>query len=258
MPSVKFMTKYLEILDDQSELVKRAIKIVTGRIEEAIAKRGICTIALAGGSTPKPLYEKLAAHQLPWENIHIFWGDERYVPADHPDSNQRMARQAWLDRIEIPAANIHPIPTTIQDPQQDAAFYDQALRDFFQVSVGQMPVFDIILLGMGDDGHTASLFPRTDALEVSDRLVTVGNKDGEPRITFTVPLINAAHTIIFLIAGQSKQDALQKIFHEPVDGRDYPSKLIAPNQGVLWWLLDATAGDRLSPDEAIYPVKVSR
>lgn len=249
------MTKYLEILDDKSELVKRALRIVMGRMEEAIARRGICTIALAGGSTPKPLYEKLASQNLPWEKIHVFWGDERYVPADHPDSNEGMARQAWLNHIDIPVTNIHPMPTMAANPAVDAASYNEELRAFFKVADQSMPEFDIILLGMGDDGHTASLFPYTEALDVGDRLVTVGNKDGEPRITFTVPLINAAHNIIFLIAGASKQEPLNKIFHEEIDPKAYPSKLISPVQGALWWLLDAEAGDRLSPDEAIYKIK---
>lgn len=247
------MTKYLEILDDKTELIKRALRIVTGRIEEAIALRDTCTIALAGGSTPKPLYEKLAQQALPWEKIHIFWGDERYVPADHPDSNERMTREAWLNHVPIPESNIHPIPTAANTPQQDADNYNTTLRKFFGEIV--WPAFDIVLLGMGDDGHTASLFPHTEALAVGDRLVTVGEKQGEPRITLTVPLINAAHNIIFLVAGQNKQDALQKIFHSDADGLSYPSKLISPNQGVLWWLLDAAAGDRLVPDEMTYPVK---
>ncbi|MEB3224766.1 MAG: 6-phosphogluconolactonase [Synechococcus sp.] len=246
------MTKYLEILDDKSELIKRALRIVTGKIEEAIARRGICTIALAGGSTPKPLYEKLAQQNLPWEQIQIFWGDERYVPADHPDSNEKMAREAWLNHVPIPAANIHPMPTAASDPQQDADTYEATLKNFFGQDV--WPVFDIVLLGMGDDGHTASLFPHTAALTVGDRLVAVGKKQGEPRLTLTVPLINAAHNIIFLVAGQNKQEALQQIFHSNADGLSYPSKLISPSQGVLWWLLDAAAGDRLAPDEMTYPV----
>lgn len=242
------MTKFLEILGDKPELVKRALKIVLSRVEEAIAKRGRCTIALAGGSTPKPLYEKLAQQNLSWEKIHIFWGDERYVAPDHPDSNEKMAREAWLNHIDIPSENIHPMPTSANDPAADAATHNQELMDFFQVAPGQIPKFDIVLLGMGDDGHTASLFPFTPALDVGDRLVTVGEKQGEPRITFTIPLINAAQNILFLIAGTNKQEPLQKIFHEDIDPKAYPSKLITPDTGSLWWILDADAGAKLSPD----------
>lgn len=253
------MTKFLEILDDKSDLVKRALRIVVGCVEEAIAKRGRCTIALAGGSTPQPLYEQLASQSLPWEKIHIFWGDERYVPVEHPDSNQQMARRAWLDHVNIPTENIHPMPTLADNPQGDAEKHDQELRDFFQIPdlgpVQEMPQFDIILLGMGDDGHTASLFPNTEALEVGDRLITVGNKGNDPRLTFTVPLINAARNILFLVAGNNKQPALHQIFHETINPKDYPSKLIQPQYGRLWWLLDAEAGEQLSPDEAVYTLK---
>ncbi len=245
------MTKFLEILDDKSELVKRALKLSVGRIEEAIAKRGRCSIALAGGSTPKPLYEKLAAQNLDWNKVYVFWGDERYVPADHPDSNEKMAREAWLDKCPIPKTNILPIPTGA-DPATDAASYEQTLKSYFG---DQAAEFDLILLGMGDDGHTASLFPNTAALDVGDRLVTVGQKDADPRITLTIPAINAAHNIIFLVAGANKQNALQKVFHEDCDPKDYPSKFIQPNNGRLWWLLDAEAGAKLSPDGAIYAMK---
>ncbi|MGB2925491.1 MAG: 6-phosphogluconolactonase, partial [Limnothrix sp.] len=155
----------------------------------------------------------------------------------------------WLDRVDIPATNIHPMPTAAADPAQDAATHDQELKNFFSASSDQMPRFDIILLGMGDDGHTASLFPFTPALDVGDRLITVGEKQGEPRITFTVPFINAARNVIFLIAGANKQEALQKIFHSDADPKAYPTKLIAPDEGCLWWLLDAEAGAELSPDE---------
>ncbi|AFY37367.1 6-phosphogluconolactonase [[Leptolyngbya] sp. PCC 7376] len=246
------MTKFLEILDDKSELVKRALKISVNCIQEAIAKRGKCSIALAGGSTPKPLYEKLAAQNLDWNNIYIFWGDERYVPADHPDSNEKMAREAWLNQCPIPAQNIFPMPTGA-DPATDAATYEQTLQDFFgsQDNVG----FDLMFLGMGDDGHTASLFPQTAALDVGDRLVAVGQKQEDSRITLTLPTINASHNIIFLVAGANKQDALQQVFHEDCDPKDYPSKFIQPKEGRLWWLLDAAAGEKLSPDGAIYAMK---
>ena len=245
------MTKFLEILDDKSELVKRALNISVDRIEEAIAKRGRCSIALAGGSTPKPLYEKLAQQNLPWERIHIFWGDERYVPSDHPDSNEKMAREAWLNHCPIPADNIFPIPTST-DPATDAETYNSTLKTFFGDVESR---FDLILLGMGDDGHTASLFPGTAALKVGDRLVTVGQKDEGPRITLTIPAINAARNIVFLVAGANKQPALQQVFHGACDPQDYPSKFIQPEEGRLWWLLDAAAGAQLSPDGAIYAMK---
>lgn len=246
---MRAMKKIVEVLPDRKALIERSLAVVLSKIQATIAERGFSTIALAGGSTPKPLYEALATCDLPWEKIHVFWGDERYVSPDHPDSNQGMARTAWLDRVAIPAANIHPMPTGTGDPALDAQQYETELREFFNLSVGEFPSFDIILLGIGDDAHTASLFPYTDALQVRDRLVAVGNKDGQPRITLTVPLINAAHCVMFMVAGASKQAALAQIFAPTADERTYPARLIQP-QGELWWLLDAPAGENLQAQTA--------
>lgn len=234
------MSKFVEILPDQEALVARSLVIVLEKIIQAISDRGQCTIALAGGSTPKPLYSALAQENLPWDKIHVFWGDERYVPVDHPDSNQKMARQAWLDQVNFPPANIHGMPTDAGNPQIDADKYEAELRKLFKIETEDLPVFDIVLLGMGDDGHTASLFPYTEALTVTNRLITVGNKDGQPRLTFTVPLINQARSVLFLVAGANKQTALEQIFATQADALAYPSRLIQP-QGELYWLLDQAA-----------------
>lgn len=237
----KLMKKIVEVLANREELIDRSLGIVLSKIHAAIAERGVCTIAAAGGSTPEPLYRALCAQDLPWDKIHVFWGDERYVPPEHPDSNQKMARLAWLDRVNIPASNIHPMPTGAGDPAADASAHQIELQQFFKVSDGEFPAFDIILLGIGDDAHTASLFPGTAALQVRDALVTVGNKDGQPRITFTVPLINRARCVIFMVAGASKQPALAQIFAPAADEMTYPARLVQP-EGELWWLLDAAAG----------------
>ncbi|ACK73390.1 6-phosphogluconolactonase [Gloeothece citriformis PCC 7424] len=238
------MEKFVEILSDKQALVERSLTLVVEKIKTAISERGQCTLALAGGSTPKPLYEALSHQPLPWEKLQIFWGDERYVPPDHPDSNQGMARQAWLNHVPIPDSNIHPMPTEGNEPASDADKYEQELRQVFNVSGSEFPSFDVILLGMGDDGHTASLFPHTEALKVRDRCITVGNKDGQPRITFTAPLINQARCVMFLVAGASKQPALAQIFAPTASSEEYPSRLIQP-QGELWWLLDQAAGEIL-------------
>ncbi|MGH2412479.1 MAG: 6-phosphogluconolactonase [Microcystaceae cyanobacterium] len=236
------MKKWIEILPNKQALIERALMIVLEKIKAAIRERNQFTIALSGGSTPKPVYELISAQSIPWEKIQVFWGDERYVPPNHPDSNQRMARQAWLDRVDIPGANIQPMPTESNTPTVDAENYENELRQWFQVSPGAFPVFDLILLGMGDDGHTASLFPHTEALKVHDNLVTVGNKDGQPRLTFTAPLINQSRCVIFLVAGASKRPALAQVFAPSGDEMTYPSRLIQP-QGELWWLLDQEAGE---------------
>ncbi len=238
------MNKIVEVLPDKGSLLKRSLEVLLSKMQGAIQEHGQCAIALAGGGTPKPLYEALSTQDLPWEKVHVFWGDERYVPADHPDSNQGMARSAWLDKVDIPAANIHPMPTDGATPAADAEKHEAQLREFFGTAVGDFPQFDVILLGIGDDAHTASLFPHTDALQVKDRLVTVGNKDGQPRITFTAPLINHAHCVMFLVAGASKRPALAQIFAPDADALTYPARLIQP-QGELWWLLDESAGQEL-------------
>jgi 6-phosphogluconolactonase len=237
----------LKVLPDPNALSAYAVSVVIAVCQEAIAQRGRCTIALAGGSTPKPLYEKLAQQDLPWDKIHIFWGDERYVSAAHPDSNEGMARRAWLDRVPFPAANLHPMPTQAQDPAESAQQYDAHLRAFFGEQ--GIPAFDLILLGLGDDGHTASLFPHTDVLNVCDRLIGVGYRGQDPRLTFTIPLINQARCVMFLVAGQSKRPALAAIFSDNANPFDYPARFIRP-QGQLHWLLDKAAGDDLNVGSA--------
>ena len=243
------MKKTVEVLSDKKALVDRALELILQKIATTLETQDTFAIALSGGSTPKPLYEALAKEDLPWSKIHIFWGDERYVAPDHRDSNQLMTRQAWLDKIDIPSGNIHPVPTEANNPSSDAEKYEAELKDFFQQE--EFPIFDLILLGMGDDGHTASLFPQTAALAVSDRFITVGEKDGEPRITFTVPLINRAGCVMFLVAGENKRPALKEIFALEGDAQQYPSRLIQP-QGELVWLLDDAAGRELEIRERAF------
>ena len=238
------MTPIVEILPDKTALIDKALEVVVAQIKAAIAERGFCTIALAGGSTPKPLYAAISQQDLPWDKIHVFWGDERYVPSDHPDSNEGMARAAWLSHVSIPAENIYPVPTTVGEPADSATQYEQTLKTFFEQAPDQTPRLDIILLGIGDDAHTASLFPYTEALNVRDRLVTVGNKDGQPRITFTAPFINQGRSVIFVAAGANKQEALTQIFAPEADAQTYPARLIKP-EGELRWLVDAAAGKPL-------------
>jgi 6-phosphogluconolactonase len=239
------MQKFVEILPDKSALIERSHFLVLQKIQAAIATKDLCTIALAGGNTPKPLYEAIAKESLPWDKIHVFWGDERYVAPNDPNSNQKMARESWLNKVNISEKNIHPMPTNSENPEVDASKHEQELVEFFNLKTGEFPTFDVILLGMGDDGHTASLFPHTEALKINNHLVTVGNKNNEPRLTFTVPLINAADCVIFIVAGSDKQIALEKIFSPEGDDLSYPSRLIKP-QGELWWLLDQSASEKIT------------
>ncbi|MEM9806400.1 MAG: 6-phosphogluconolactonase [Cyanobacteria bacterium P01_D01_bin.56] len=239
-PSTQQSAPQVHVFPDKATLVTAATDQVIELIREAISSQGRCTIALSGGSTPKPLYQALAQTDLPWQQIYIYWGDERYVPITHSDSNAKMTQEAWLNHIAIPPENIFVVPTDTASPQESADRYQQALLESFQGNLEQPPQFDIILLGMGDDGHTASLFPHTAALNETQRWVTVGQKDEQPRITFTVPLINQARHVMFLVAGANKQLALSQVFAPMADSATYPSRLITP-AGTLQWMLDVDA-----------------
>jgi 6-phosphogluconolactonase len=239
----------IAILPDKTTLVHYALARSIAVIQQAIADHGYCTLALAGGSTPKPIYEGLAQQDLPWDKLYLFWGDERYVPVDHPDSNAGMAKRAWLDHVPIPADQIFITPTTEADPAQAAQRYEADLKAAFaplQPSAeAGFPVFDLVWLGMGDDGHTASLFPHTTALGVTDRWVALGNKGDEPRITVTVPLINHSRRVMVVAAGSSKQAALAQVFSATAADAAYPIRMVRPT-GTLDWLLDADAAGELT------------
>ncbi len=237
------MAVFLEVFADIVGLTARAQQLLVDQALQAVADRGVFTLALAGGSTPKRLYSSLSRAGLPWDRLEVFWSDERYVPPDHPDSNQAMARSAWLNQVPIPTSQVHPMPTQPADPAVAAQLYEEELRRCFSLAPAAVPQFDLILLGLGDDGHTASLFPHTPALAVRDRLVTVGAKEGQPRLTFTVPVINAAARVIFLVTGANKNPALRQVMTTGGDDQAYPARLVQP-AGELWWLLDqAAAGD---------------
>jgi 6-phosphogluconolactonase len=239
------MPRTIEVLPNTPALIDRALAITLKIAQTAIQERGRFTIALAGGSTPEPLYAALAQTDLAWEQVQVFWGDERYVPSDHPDSNAGMAYRAWLNHVSIPTSNIHPISTHWPEPATAAEAYGQTLRTVFQVTADQIPCFDVILLGIGPDGHTASLFPHTAALQVCDQLVTVGEKEGQPRITFTIPLLNQAAHVLFLVTGANKQTSLREIFASTGDSFSYPARFVQP-VGELMWLLDQSAASGLN------------
>lgn len=230
------MAYSIEVLDDRAGIVERALSLI---LEGIRAKAGqLFTLVLAGGSTPKPLYEALAQAHLDWSNLHVFWGDERFVPPTDPQSNEGMVRQAWLSRGNLPEANIHPIKTDFPLAQEAAINYQNHLADFFGLEPPLLPSFDLVLLGMGEDGHTASLFPLTESLTVTDRWVTVGQKDNQPRITLTYPVLNNAKQVLFLVSGSNKNEALRAVHAPQGDSSLYPSRLI---QGNVLWLIDRDA-----------------
>jgi 6-phosphogluconolactonase len=221
---------------------------------DAIEKRSIFRIALSGGSTPKTLFTKLASDpdfkkQMPWKSTHFFWSDERTVPPDHPESNFRMAREAMFKHVDVPQSQIHRIHAEMEDPNAAAQEYENEIRQHFNVNAPQFPKFDLILLGMGPDGHTASLFPATEALQEKKRLVVSNwvSKFNTYRITFTVPLINAACTVMFLVGGEDKAATLKAVLEGPDDPHVFPSQFIKPD-GDLIWFVDQAAGKLLELD----------
>ena len=219
---------------------------------ECSTHRGRFTIALSGGSTPRGLYQLLASPaysgRMDWGRWHIFWSDERCFPPDHPDSNYRMAKEALLDYVSVPASHIHRMPGE-KHPQSAAEEYESLVREMFQSSV---PSFDLVLLGIGEDGHTASLFPGTAALTTRDRLVV---DNWVPmlhahRITFTLPLINAARVVTFLDTSKSKAEVLQRVL-EPAEGDSLlPAAMVQPAAGAVHWFLTNNAAGKLKRIEA--------
>jgi 6-phosphogluconolactonase len=241
----------VEVLADPAAVARQAAVWFLRLADEAVRGRGRFTVALSGGSTPRALYELLARPDAgalgppaAWDRIHLFWGDERYVPPDHADSNYRMTREALLGRVPIPAENVHPIPTHHADPAEAAAAYEATLRSAFGVAQG-WPRFDLVLLGLGPDAHTASLFPGTAALREVDRLVTANwvPKFKSYRITLTYPTLNNAACIQFLVSGAEKTEALRQVWHGPRDLEQFPAQGILPDNGRLVWLLDRAAVD---------------
>lgn len=245
-PSVEIRT-----LTTPQELFGAAAEVVVQCANEAGAQRGRFTIALAGGSTPKSLYNLLATNArtaLPWERMFFFWGDERHVPPTDPDSNFRMADEAMLSKIAVPAGNIFRIPAENPDAEAVAQFYEQTLRKFFELEPGQFPTFDLILLGLGPDGHTASLFPGTAALHEKSRLVVANwvEKLKTHRISLTLPVLNAARCVTFLVSGTDKAAVLRTVLEEDAPAEQYPAKLVKPSKGKLIWLVDRAAASALS------------
>jgi len=241
----------LRRLTTPQDLFQAAAEEVIRVATDAVAQRGRFTIALSGGSTPKNLYTLIAANAsttLPWAQMFFFWGDERHVTPNDPDSNYGMAREALLSKVAIPPGNVFPIPAEKEDAVAAAEAYEQTVRKFFALDAGDLPRFDLILLGMGPDGHTASLFPESAALQEKSRLVVANwvEKLKASRITFTLPVLNAARCVAFLVSGADKAAAVHEVLEGSAPAEKYPSKLVQPTNGKLIWFLDRAAASQLS------------
>ncbi|WP_047864763.1 6-phosphogluconolactonase [Rubrobacter aplysinae] len=240
------MTGYrASIHDGPRELAREAARRFVETAEAAVAEKGFFTVALAGGSTPEATYHELArdyADRPLWGSTHVFFGDERTVPPEDEDSNYRMARETLLDYVQT--AGVYRMKGELT-PEMAAAEYERDLQGFFG---GDTPVFDLILLGVGPDGHTASLFPGTPALDVRDRLAAANpvEKLDTDRLTLTVPVLNAARAVWFLVAGEDKAEAVAEVLEGDADPHEYPSKLVRPDDGGPVWMLDREAASGLT------------
>jgi 6-phosphogluconolactonase len=224
---------------------KAVVDAIVEKSSAAVQQHESFHIALAGGGTPRSIYELMATNHyqkiLPWTKIHVYFGDERCVPADHPDSNYRMARQALLSKVPLPENNIHPVEIDLDNIPLTAERYEEELKKYLPKS-GTIPVFDLVLLGIGDDGHTASLFPGTDILGETHKWVAAVyvEKFNAWRISLTYPVINAAANVFIIAAGDGKQQILKEVLTSESTDEPYPVQRIKPSGGLSWYL-DAAA-----------------
>ena len=238
----------LHTLADTHELLRRGAEEFVRLAKDSLEDRGVFNVVLSGGSTPKGLFSLLAADetlraQVQWRKTNFFWGDERHVPPGHPDSNFRMANEALLSKLSIDSKRIFRIQGEVENTEAAAEEYERALIGHFHLAEAQVPRFDLVLLGMGPDGHTASLFPGTKALHEQEHFVVsnwVGKFDTD-RITMTARVFNYAANVVFLVSGEDKAPALKSVLEGPFEPEQLPAQLIRPVDGRLLWLVDQQA-----------------
>jgi len=243
----------VRVLPSADDLFRAAAEEFVRAGQAAIEARGRFSVALSGGSTPRRLYALLTQRYVnfDWGHTFIFFGDERHVPPDHADSNYRMTRLALLDHVPLRSEQIHRIEGELE-PEVAAARYESELRNSFRLEGAESPRFDLIALGMGSDGHTASIFPHTEAVHEMSRLVTANHvpQRETTRITLTWPVINHARSVFFFVAGEDKASVLREVLTGPSDPERLPSQLIWPSSGILTLILDRAAASLLPPTDA--------
>ena len=246
------VTVTYRVLPTPEATARAAAQLFTDAAVKAAAGRGIARIAISGGTTPKAMFALLASPaepfltQVPWDKLELYWVDERCVPPDHAESNYRMTKEALLSKVPLAAERVHRMEGELE-PEVAAARYEAVIRNTFRLEGAETPTFDLVQLGMGDDGHTASLFPHTDALNEMSHIVVpnhVPQKDTW-RITLTWPVINQGREVAFLIEGSGKAQVLHDVFLGPYQPETYPSQIIRPASGRLTLLLDAAAAAKL-------------
>lgn len=260
------MSLVVRAYPDLGSLSRAAAESLVALAHRAVAERGRFAVALAGGTTPRLLYALLAnkyREQIPWPQVHLFWGDERCVPPDHSESNFAMVSQSLISKVPVPPENIHRIPAEVAPPEKAAEAYEQTLRECFHplVREGSFFSFDVALLGVGADGHTASLFPGDPILEERERWVAAvlapPSSPPRRRITLTLPVINRANHVFFLVSGAGKRAAVRSILDTPEKAiKLYPAAMVRPRQQVVWFIDETTSsGQRASVIPAELPPK---
>lgn len=242
------------VYGSRDQLAQAAARVFVGSAQDAVRARGRFLVALTGGATPAPVYRLLADDRalrdaVPWPDVHVFWGDERHVPPTHPDSNFRMAHDALVGRVPIPPHQVHRVAAEEPDAGRAAVLYEHTLRSVFGLGEGDWPSFDLLLLGMGEDGHTASIFPDSPALDEPTRLVVAPfvEKLGAFRITLTPPVLVRAAATVVLVAGAAKAPTLRRVLGEPFAPDRYPIQCLRASTGTVTWLVDAPAASLLPP-----------
>ncbi len=251
------MSKKIHAYPNKEKLVAATAEFVADSVEQAIQQNGLCNLALSGGNTPGGVFTLLASgscrDRVDWSKLHLFWGDERMVPPEHDDSNFRLVQDTLLDHVKIPAENVHRMRGEIA-PEEAAAEYAGLMHGHFKESP---PCFDLMLLGLGEDGHTASLFPGTDAVEECEKhtiAVFVPKLDAW-RVTLTLPVLNASRKVLFLVSGKSKSEMVQRIISNKQPAKEIPATMVSPQNGELHWMLDSDAMVLInkSAREVIFP-----
>jgi len=246
------MNRIVNIYPNLETLSQTAAEMFIRIGNEAIQKRGQFTVALAGGSTPKSLYQLLASERfkdkLDWEKVFFFFGDERKVSPDDAESNFKMANENLFEQLKLSAQNIFRWETELKNAEKIAEKYEETVKDFFNLPANGFPGFDLILLGMGDDGHTASLFPFTEALNETEKIAVANyvEKLQTTRLTLTFPAINNATNIIFLVSGANKAEILREVLEGDFQTKKFPSQKINPENGNVFWLIETNAAQKLS------------
>lgn len=241
----------IRVVEDPQELAQVAADEFKQLANDAVESKGSFNVALSGGSTPKAMFDLFSSDPyratIPWFETHFFWGDERHVSPDDDDSNYRMTKEHLLSKIPILLENIHRVEAENPDAKQVAANYQKHLQQYFNLSETEIPQFDLVFLGMGDDGHTASLFPGTEVLHNSKDLVAAPwvEKFDSYRISFTPKVINNAERVIFLVKGEDKADALVRVIEGEKDINCYPAQIINPTHGSVLWICDRAASSKL-------------